>query len=196
MKHTNTRRGFTLSSHAELVSASSRYDNNKTLKQIQGDGMRGFTLIELLVVVLIIGILAAVALPQYQLAVAKTRYADLMTAVKAIKDAQEIYYLTNGEYTSQMENLDIDLPNWKYEYLPWGAAKAIKLPNGNYIRIFQNNSVIGTDIKYLCNNFQIYLTHHPTKGDTHRCCYQKSNYCNQNLGKKICKTFDKTSIQC
>lgn len=71
---------------------------------------QAFTLIELLVVVLIIGILAAVALPQYQLAVDKSYYTEIMSLVKHVKVAQEVHYLANGEYASDCESLGVDVP--------------------------------------------------------------------------------------
>ncbi len=56
----------------------------------------GFTLIELLVVVLIIGILAAIAVPQYQRAVWRSRAVQLQVAIKKTMDAEEEYHLANN----------------------------------------------------------------------------------------------------
>lgn len=61
----------------------------------------GFTLIELLVVVLIIGILAAVAVPQYQKAVEKARAAEAVLTVSALEKELELWILQNG-----MKNVD------------------------------------------------------------------------------------------
>jgi prepilin-type N-terminal cleavage/methylation domain-containing protein len=70
-------------------------------------GKKGFTLIELLVVVLIIGILAAIALPQYQVAVEKARIQQYLTTARAIFNAQDMYYLQTDAYAYSMELLDI-----------------------------------------------------------------------------------------
>ena len=99
--------------------------------EYQGKIMKkGFTLIELLIVVLIIGILAAIAMPQYQLARDKAKFSNMMNITKALKEANERYYLMYQQYTNEVDNLDISVPynsktktsNYTYLSFGWGGC--------------------------------------------------------------------------
>lgn len=74
----------------------------------------GFTLIELLVVVLIIGILASVALPQYQKSVDRARLTEVLTVMDAVRKGVDLYYLENGLVATSgselLDSLAIEIP--------------------------------------------------------------------------------------
>ena len=112
---------------------------------------RGFALIELLVVVLIIAILAAVALPQYNLAVAKSRYVQAMTLSDSFWQAAQRYYLENSVWPSNLDQLDIQMPaEGKYNEdhtritFPWGfcVVQATSATNGYSLCRVLNNKVM------------------------------------------------------
>lgn len=74
---------------------------------------KAFTLIELLVVVLIIGILASVALPQYQKVVERSRATQAVAMLRSLKPAFEEYYLANGTWPNKFEEVSLDVTHMK-----------------------------------------------------------------------------------
>ncbi len=122
---------------------------------------QAFTLIEMLVVVLVIGILAAIALPQYQKAVLKSRYSSLMPIGKAVAQGNELYYMEHGSYASVPTQLDI-------------AGQSAKYPNGTQVSL---SPITDTALSYvLVTNdgvpnarYLVYQKHSPNYAGTTMC---------------------------
>ena len=152
----------------------------KTLNQVQGDGsyFMGFTLIELLVVVLIIGILAAVALPQYQKAVWKSRATQLLTATRSLATAQEAHYMASGEYATSFGELALDFSSLEPRATSFrGSVSSTDAVRGNDLMEVMINYSSG----YLIFSTSNFITGPYTGGG-----FLFSHYANENaLDKKM-----------
>ena len=104
---------------------------------------RAFTLIELLVVVLIIGILAAVAVPQYQKSVEKSKAVQLINNIRAVALAQQVYFMANGRYATYFDDLDLTIPELEGNYATTSdndiySLRGFQERNYNYILGYHN----------------------------------------------------------
>lgn len=104
----------------------------------------GFTLIELLVVVLIIGILAAIAVPQYQKAVAKSQFSEMLALVNSLKQQEDLYYLANGRYATSFEELSPDFPPVVVDQ----AGYSFRIPGKDYYFDLMDGGVYNTVYAY------------------------------------------------
>lgn len=92
----------------------------------------GFTLIELLVVVLVIGILAAIAVPQYFKVVEKGKVAEVFQWINGLKGAQERYLAKNGLYFAgsvTSTSFDVNLGNMTKYTVPVGGITTTATPS-------------------------------------------------------------------
>ena len=145
---------------------------------------KAFTLIELLVVVLIIGILTAVALPQYRFAVEKARATEAVIGVQTWYNAVQRYYLANGTWPADrnaaLNDIDITLPTPKnfslyYYHVNGDATIYISYNNEHYVlsRVLQSAATSWITRGLTCSVVE--------KNDT------------TNFGAKICKSLCGTS---
>ena len=148
---------------------------------------KGFTLLELLVVVLIIGILASIALPQYNKAVLKAQLHRGIPLVESLYQAQQAYALYYGSFATDIDDLDITVPVDSSCEKTQGRISRYSCDFGK-IGILDNFS----NVQYLSKNGAIGYLHYLedyTSGDLERkagevWCFARTG---NNVAQAVCK---------
>lgn len=143
----------------------------------------GFTLIELLVVVLIIGILAAVALPQYELAVEKARVARVLPLFRSITQAQERFQLATGNSSVDIDEMDISIPYTKKG--PYASGYHYDVPNIGGFTLYAGTVVYGSGRGYTIDYYGKAMEE-GTSGGAMGICYPSRE---GTLGEKVCRSL-------
>ena len=149
------------------------------MKNVTMGRLGGFTLIELLVVVLIIGILAAVAVPQYQRAVAKSQFSEMLALVNSLKQQEDLYYLANGRYATSYEELSPDFPPVR---VGGGSGYEFRIPGKNYYFDLTD----GGKNPYVYAYHDLLRVSYIYSFDGNRTCYVFGE--NNALGKYVCSS--------
>ena len=150
--------------------------------------MKGFTLIELLVVVLIIGILASIALPQYELVVEKSRASEAMVNAKALQDAMQRHEqeFPGESVTNCTQIADVQLKGgtWDNGTVNCTAASDQTFTTRNFTYNISGNSIVVTrkngDTTLYVINYPKSVDSIPTLGTG---CAQTATY------YQVCKLF-------
>lgn len=117
--------------------------HNRLLLQVlrRRSGQSGFTLIELLVVIIIIGILAAIALPSFLNQANKARQSEAQTYIGALNRSQQAFYLQNRYFADDLGALELGLSDTdNYEYRIAGGGEGS-------VAVTNEADPIGTDLK-------------------------------------------------
>lgn len=84
---------------------------------------KGFTLIEVLIVVIILGILATLAIPQFARMTRRARLAEAWAGLGGVRTAEAVYFMEWNAYTATMDDLDFDTPSGSiFTYTLQGAS--------------------------------------------------------------------------
>ena len=144
---------------------------------------QGFTLIEMLVVVLIIGILASIALPQYQRVKEKTIMTEGMQIAKQVADANINYYLVRNEYAGDIQDLDIEFSGSPYVH---AGINRVETKNFIISPVGSSATTLATIQKTpCCDIYNIYIRRE--KPSIIRC----ASYGNATkIQKQLCKKLD------
>ena len=107
----------------------------------------------------------------------KSRFATIKNMARALANAEEVYYLANNEYTSDLTKLDLDLTN-----LPSNVGMAIAVTN---------DAVVSLSLARLSMEYVVYFNHHAAK--SYRGRRECRVYDGNSVAKKICANLTGTT---